>query len=231
MGAQEPRGREGPARAQPCRDTAHTPRGVHGQRPGISVTDTAPPPPPRTPPPPAATRPSVPGVARRLASPAERRERALAPPWPGLVPRRPRRCLSARWLLAAPTPGVCGAAAPSLAHAPHGTTGPRVHLWGPVWPSPMGTPSTSRPRARRRPRLSETAAGPGAPARDARGSAVWGPRFAGLPWAGGCAPPPAGARPHSRAHGTRPRRWGHGGLSLLVAVAGTWFSGHLVIRL
>lgn len=127
------------------------------------------------------------------------------PPWPGLVPRRPRRCLSARWLLAAPTPGVCGAAAPSLAHAPHGTTGPRVHLWGPVWPSPMGTPSTSRPRARRRPRLSETAAG------DARGSAVWGPRFAGLPWAGGCAPPPAGARPHSRAHGTRPRRWGHGG--------------------
>lgn len=49
MGAQEPRGREGPARAQPCRDAAHTPRGVHGQRPGISVTDTAPPPPPRTP--------------------------------------------------------------------------------------------------------------------------------------------------------------------------------------
>lgn len=160
MGAQEPRGREGPACAQPCRDAAHTPRGVHGQRPGISVTDTAPPPPPRTPRPRRPHAPvsrAWPGVWLRPRSGANG---PSLPPWPGLVPRRPCRCLSARWLLAAPTPGVCGAAAPSLAHAPHGTTGPRVHLWGPVWPSPMGTPSTSRPRARRRPRLSETAAGP-----------------------------------------------------------------------
>lgn len=121
-----------------CPRTAVSRRGSHPTRrarpaPRHFRHDTAPPPPPRSPPPPAAARPSVPGVARRLASPAERRERALAPPVAG-----------PRATAAAPLP--LGALAPGRSHAWHT---PRTEPLGRGFTS--GDPS-GRPQWGRRPR-------------------------------------------------------------------------------